>query len=1235
MARSPLFDIYDPYGTLQQQAQFGLLPSDEEDFEPYGLVPVNRRPTVSDLMPEDEKRGLLQALSEAGSTGLAGIGWLLDTPGAIVRGGLSGGLGKAASALWDTTDDRVTGRELLRQYGMTGKEDSWSNFGMGLAAEIALDPTTYFAPWALLGKTGGLSRAGRAMGKSGAFRDLTQDAAQYGQAMRTGRGLPATDFVGTREYVRNLTPRQWFQTIPDRAERARAMLTYRDQAQRLNIPAGGRMDASAGALFDFSVPFSNVGASVSGGATGDAAARLVDRAGRSLRYTPVLGQAVRGLDAVFDSKAGGLGALDRDLDLTGDIQDANRRASNAARDYESDFLRDMAGVQIDIQRLPESMPLPAGQYGPAVPIPRFEDSRLWQAAGDYIESQAMPAGGMGPLLPRTSGNQYYDMLFESVPELQRAIGTFDRLGVDSAADAVARGLPDPTWTSRAANTGWVPRQLKQFLNEQRPDIPGGGGRAYRQYSMGDRLLATSDNFGRSRRSYTDVPNPQRVARTLSGTMPEEFERLIAQGQGANAIDSRALQQALIRATDDQAPAIMERAFSTLGVQQPYQYLVDDVVNSPAYAAAAPAEQARLLAAANQQVRQNYIDYADLLRTADLQFANTGTGLYDTNLWTNAVRYGRGQAKVQANADELLQQLTQRAEPVPSGSVRGGVNIALMRAAEDLGFDPDNFRRTWQNLTGADPTNYSINERYINALNTLAPKTRLDEVSSGLVRATDNATNALKAGMLAYPGFVTRNTYSGVINALTHAAFNPLDFYASLRASGGDASAVARRLRNTRGYNAAGMDDAARARQFLSEAAAQKIGQSQIDDAVSGLPEQRVTNIVPGAQPPGQVRRSFYNPERSWGDAVGDFFGMRGVGLFSNPLPENTNPLLVLNDSVNRRVEDTLRLQTFLNQVRKGVDPGEAGDVTRMVNVDYSPQAFSGVERGLIKRLVPFYSYQKGILPSISKNLIDRPGGLQNQLIRAVNRGSEPSDDNFTPPYMRQSSAIQLPPELSGKNPNLKRFLTSIDLPWESTFNLVTPGTGGTPMAALASTLQQTGSNLLGQTNPLLKAPLEYITNRQLYSGRDLSDAYSVLERDLGQYGRPIEQAVMNFVPFGSRALGSYRTLTDDRLTTGDKYTKLAFNLLAGAKIRDIDIARTKQLAARNVLNQILETTPGVRTYENITVPEDVLRAMPENQRRMYLLYRVIQAEAAKRARDKKKAETALDPLQVLGVANRF
>jgi hypothetical protein len=70
-----------------------------------------------------------------------------------------------------------------------------------------------------------------------------------------------------------------------------------------------------------------------------------------------------------------------------------------------------------------------------------------------------------------------------------------------------------------------------------------------------------------------------------------------------------------------------------------------------------------------------------------------------------------------------------------------------------------------------------------------------------------------------------------------------------------------------------------------------------------------------------------------------------------------------------------------------------------------------------------------------------------------------------------------------------------------------------------------------------------------------------------------------------------------------------------------------------MLNQMLQTTPGVRTYENVTVPEDALRTMPEEQRKQYLLYKIIQAEAAKRARDRKKQEAGLDPLQVLGVLN--
>jgi hypothetical protein len=374
------------------------------------------------------------------------------------------------------------------------------------------------------------------------------------------------------------------------------------------------------------------------------------------------------------------------------------------------------------------------------------------------------------------------------------------------------------------------------------------------------------------------------------------------------------------------------------------------------------------------------------------------------------------------------------------------------------------------------------------------------------------------------------------------------------------------------------------------------------------------------------------PGRSWQDFLGDFFSLRGVGLTRQPRSRNTNPLLRVNDAVGSSVEDTLRTGSFLNQIRRGVDPGQAADVVRMSQIDYSPQAFSQFERNVMKRIAPFYSFQRGVLPSIADHMLYRPGGLQGQSIRAVTRGTEPSEDNFVPEHLRQSAAIPLPegwPSLLGGEPaeGLKRYLTNIDLPFESTLNLFTPGVGSSVSSRITDSIQKTASNLLGQTNPLIKAPIEYVTNRQLYTGRELSDLYSILEQDIGPLGRPLEQAAVNFVPFGARGISLYRQLSDDRLDPADARMKAAFNILAGVKLTDVDEDRAKRMAARNMLNSILETTPGVRTSENLTVPEDALRAMPQEQQRLYLLYRVLQSEAAKRARERK---SALDPLQVLG-----
>ena len=112
MARSPLFDIYDPYGIMQQQAESGLLPVEENELGPIGLLPLGKRKaTLSDLMPEEEKSSLLGTLSQAGTSGLQAAGYIFDTPGALVRGILAGN----PLSVFGDSDERVSGRDLLRQ----------------------------------------------------------------------------------------------------------------------------------------------------------------------------------------------------------------------------------------------------------------------------------------------------------------------------------------------------------------------------------------------------------------------------------------------------------------------------------------------------------------------------------------------------------------------------------------------------------------------------------------------------------------------------------------------------------------------------------------------------------------------------------------------------------------------------------------------------------------------------------------------------------------------------------------------------------------------------------------------------------------------------------------------------------------------------------------------------------------------------------------------------------------
>ena len=1244
MARSPLFDIYDPYGELEERARLGLL--DDEEYFLQGPVSL-RKPQISDLMPEEEKGGLLNTLSQAGKSGLSWAGYLLDTPGAFVRGVLAGD----PLSVFGSSEERVSGRDLLRQYGMAEDEDTWGNFGGGIAAEAFLDPLTYMSGGlSLLGK-GAASQAGKAVAAAGLLRNEALDSVARVNRLRQARNLPAyQDAIPTprvREAGRLATPRSVLDEIADPAARQAAEARVRQQMERFGATD---MDAPLRVLDNFRIPGTNIGFEIGGGEFGDAAARFLDRAGDFTKRAPVIGNATRTAAALFSKDAGGIGTLSNDLDLTNEMQLASRQAAASGRQRAENLLRDYSRLQVAARRAAVPEVIPSGSLaGQQVPegLRSFESQPLWNALMDYVEAPRL----QGPTLTgaqgyKSTGDEVADWVLENVPEFRAIRERFEQLGPAARAAAQAAGLPTQYAQSRGAG-GFLPRQLRFFNRPSPPDIPGGAPYEARNWGRDERAFSVADNFGRQRDPAYDLPGGVRAFRYLTGNVDP------------SVVDSAALQQALIGADQAGSRALLDQALDALGqadpvaftrggTARPFDYVLDDLYQSRRFQRAGrqlpagqmgPApltrRQRAMRASAEADIAGRYDRLANLIRTADTQFAEQGVGIFDTPSWNNALRYEMGQATNLANAEQLVETMVRRAENVPASTVAGGVNVPLQQAARELGFEPRAFRQLWQGRVGGDVTNYSIPRRMVEAMKTLSPQSRLAAPERGLVGALDQFTSAFKVGALASPAFHVRNAYSGSYNAATQGAFNPLDYLAAWRASQGNPLPLGRRLVRDRTSPYYGMAPEDAAREFLAETGAQRVATGNVLSDVSGIEDPAtVRGLYTGAsnEPTvGQALRELTpfvgRQGRGWGEFANDFFRLRGVGF--NPQARNTNPLLVLNDAVGQSVEDMLRTGTFLNQTRKGVDPGVAGDITRLTQLDYSPQAFTSFERNFMKRLAPFYSFQRQILPSIADNILYRPGGLQGQTIRAVTRASEPNQENFVPEHLRQSAAIPLPAELGGTPADgLRRYITNIDLPFESTLNLFAPGVGATLPARIADAVAKTGSNILGQTNPLLKAPLEYITNRQLYTGREMSDLYSVLEQDLGPIGRPLEQAVVNFVPFGARGVSLYRQLNDDRLSAGDAQLKAAFNILAGVKLTDVDEERTKRLAAREMLNKILETTPGVRTYENLTVPEDALAAMPEDQRRLYLLYRVLQSDAAKRARERKKS--ALDPLEVLG-----
>ena len=188
--------------------------------------------------------GLLERAGGTALSGLATVGNLLDVPGSMVRDvatWLPGGpapanpLDQIASPF--THHNRTTGRDLMRGYGLAGKEDTMGNFTTGLGAEIALDPLTYLTFGASALTRGG--RAAKAL-------NLMDDAPEIASRLMNRR-------VGKREARHVVTPRMLLSN-PKIGDEARQRLQQRMTEMGVTEKD---LDRQLGGLAKINMPFSN------------------------------------------------------------------------------------------------------------------------------------------------------------------------------------------------------------------------------------------------------------------------------------------------------------------------------------------------------------------------------------------------------------------------------------------------------------------------------------------------------------------------------------------------------------------------------------------------------------------------------------------------------------------------------------------------------------------------------------------------------------------------------------------------------------------------------------------------------------------------------------------------------------------------------------------------------------------------------------------------------------------
>lgn len=1119
------------------------------------FVASNRR-ALPPATPEQEESWISSLARNTGSA-IEQLGLFLDTPGAITRGVLAGD--PMSGFNWDY-DKRTSGEELLQSYGLL-KEDSnpWLKTGAGFAAELATDPLAWITT-----PMSSLTKAGNAA-KAAGILDLAPIAAQnrMGAAARsTMTGRLADDALN------RLLPQGLGNTAENAAIRpfvgprvARTTTTLDEVVQAAKNPRAA-LDDVLTYLNKKGLDYDAVKDERLGGAFG------IGFGTPWVTFTPAgSGKVLDAMDALGQAAAWSYPSR-----LASSV--FNQRVSGAID----------AGDQIASMR----------QFD-ALDYARSEGRRAAALHAETITNIPMSDRAKNLLgadsLLSSQGNDFLTRAFEGkttatdralmreLPGINTALSSWDRLRKANISKAQALGmdiaqLRDPRfgveYSPRSGTeldfgeyaTGFGRSMFESRVLEdmsRKPFLFTPGGTAdLREASKLPMVRQWAKEGESSRFSVADAGR--------------EIATYINRKHGVNAVDQaqgEAIARTMWRLNKD---------------------LPNDI---PIFAGHPINEQARVII--NQEVSRanaNFV-YDSLVEAAVPMNANAipGSGFKNLSSATNEIASSVGLKTGAGGMDPDVQR-----------------NI-VDRLSQRFGIPASQI----------DLSKVAIPEQVYNRLNRIQDfysSPRAQQEISGMF---DSVTQLWKSFLLAFPARHVRDWYSNIASVWLETG-SPIattkGFALAKQVLAGDIDSVLPQISQLPQYSNIGNQSAVKSK-FLGDIAASGIltGLAQAD-TLAAKRSGELSRLLPGVNPVtrmGAFKELIPDGSRSPLQMVQDFGVIRGDAPYLNKF-ETRNQLLNWSQKLTDANDSIARLGGWLALLDQGVNVQEAAK--RMQNALVNYESLTTIERGFLRKILPWYSYTSRIGKYVVGSLMERPGGLYGQTIRGMNTLQQSNEDVYVPERLRQQLSFRIPNELlsalgiptpEGSN----TFLTDFDLPGIDALSTINP-----------NSIQGTIGNIFGQANPFIKGVAELAFDQDLFSKRKLSDADPAINKVYrGLTGGELSnlaKVVGSNVPGVQRVAGVAGALLDDQYPMALKLPKTLLNSAAGFKVNTVLPEYRDSDALRTLTGQMGDLA-GTMT---ITYPdkEKLAKASPEMQQKAQL-WSYLKNKQSKAAEERKKRQS--------------